>query len=116
MRRGWSVSVANKPPVACHGARLGVPANGAPSAADGMPTVYGIRPEHFRLADNGLQARIQVLEPTGSETHVIARVGEIPLVLAFRERISARPGETIGILPDPTLAHLFERDSGRRLN
>ena len=27
-----------------------------------------------------------------------------------------RPGETIHVLPDPALVHLFDRDTGRRLN
>jgi multiple sugar transport system ATP-binding protein len=92
------------------------PVAGPTQAADGTPVVYGIRPEHMRLSDDGVRATIQVIEPTGSETHVIARVGATPIVCAFRERISARPGETIGIAADAALAHLFEQDSGRRLN
>jgi multiple sugar transport system ATP-binding protein len=33
----------------------------------------------------------------------------------FRERISARPGETLPVLPQAAQAHLFDKDSGNRL-
>src|SRR5690606_2167733 len=56
---------------------------------------YGIRPEHMRLTDDGgIPATVQIIEPTGSETQVLVRIGETLLSCAFRERISARPGET----------------------
>jgi len=84
--------------------------------AEDAPTVYGIRPEHLRLAAGGIPAMVQVIEPTGSETHVIARVGDVPVMCAFRERLSARPGETISIMPDLASAHLFSQETGRRLN
>jgi multiple sugar transport system ATP-binding protein len=34
----------------------------------------------------------------------------------FRERIGARPGETIHAQPDPALVHLFDKEIGRRIN
>jgi multiple sugar transport system ATP-binding protein len=80
------------------------------------PAIYGIRPEHLRLDPEGLKASVQVVEPTGSETQVLLRVGEQSLVGAFRERISARPGEILPISPDRSLIHLFDRESGRRIN
>jgi multiple sugar transport system ATP-binding protein len=80
------------------------------------PTVYGIRPEHLRLDPDGVKATVQVVEPTGSETQVLLRVGDQSLIAAFRERISARPGELLPISPDPSLVHLFDRQSGRRIN
>jgi len=80
------------------------------------PAIYGVRPEHLRLAPGeGIHATVQVVEPTGSETQVLLRVGETPLVGAFRERIAARPGESLPILPDPSLVHLFDRQTGRRI-
>jgi multiple sugar transport system ATP-binding protein len=88
--------------------------NGTP-AADGRPAIYGIRPEHLRLSPEGLAATVQVVEPTGSETQVMARIGGTPIVAAFRERIFARPGEQIHITPDPMQAHLFDPASGERL-
>ena len=107
----------------------GTVANGTLSTADGTqwalptrvngyqgPAIYGIRPEHLRLdPEGGIQAKVQVVEPTGSETQVLLRVGDQPLTAAFRERVSAHPGETIRISPDLGLVHLFERSTGRRI-
>src|SRR5450432_2058366 len=49
-----------------NGAKL--PINVAPPGADGRPVVYGIRPEHLEFADDGIEAEVVVVEPTGSET------------------------------------------------
>ncbi|MBD4125144.1 sugar ABC transporter ATP-binding protein, partial [Xanthomonas citri pv. citri] len=46
-----------------NGIRL--PLGSAPANADGRPAVYGIRPEHFVIADDGAEAIVQVIEPTG---------------------------------------------------
>ena len=43
-------------------------------ARDGKPAVYGVRPEHLQLDADGLPAIVHVVEPTGSETQVMARV------------------------------------------
>ncbi len=82
----------------------------------GRPAIYGVRPEHLRLAPGGLPLTVQVLEPTGSETQVLGQVAGLPVLGAFRERISAAPGEAIGIAADPRLAHVFDRDTGQRLS
>ncbi|MBK1658933.1 ABC transporter ATP-binding protein [Paracraurococcus ruber] len=86
-----------------------------PPRANGHAGVYGIRPEHFRLDPNGLRARVQLVEPTGSETQVLMRLGETTLTGAFRERVSAGPGDIIGIAPDLDLVHLFDGETGRRV-
>ena len=89
-----------------------------PAARAAGAGIYGIRPEHMILAppgDGGIPATVQLVEPTGSETQVVARIGGTQLTCAFRERVMARPGETISVKPDLSLVHLFEGDSGRRL-
>ena len=88
------------------------PANG--HARPEGEAVYGIRPEHLRLDPEGIKATVQVVEPTGSETQVLMRVGEATLVGAFRERVSARPGDTLPVSPEPGLAHLFDGATGQR--
>jgi multiple sugar transport system ATP-binding protein len=79
------------------------------------PAIYGIRPEHFRLAGDGMPARVVVVEPMGSETLVVLRIGETQVQGVFRERIRARPGETLPVLPQAALAHLFDKERGIRL-
>jgi multiple sugar transport system ATP-binding protein len=51
-----------------------LPLASAPNGSSGRPAVYGVRPEHFSLADDGAEAEIQVIEPTGSEVLVAARM------------------------------------------
>jgi multiple sugar transport system ATP-binding protein len=80
----------------------------------GKPAVYGVRPEHFQLNPSGLPAIVHVVEPTGSETQVVADFAGASVICAFRERISAKPGETIRIAPDPALVHLFDAATGQR--
>ncbi len=92
------------------------PLPGGMNAATGRRAVYGIRPEHFRLAEDGLPAVVHVVEPTGSETQVIAHAGEAKMVCAFRDRIRAQPGETIRIMPDTETVHLFDEETGRRID
>lgn len=87
----------------------------AHAGREGAEVVYGIRPEHLRLDPNGIQARIQVVEPTGSETQVQLRVGDIALMGAFRERISAGHGEMLSVSPDLNLVHIFDKASGQRI-
>jgi multiple sugar transport system ATP-binding protein len=87
---------------------------GQSNGLDGKPMVYGIRPEHFQLSPQGLPAIVHVIEPTGSETQVMAEFAGAPVICAFRERVSAKPGETIRIAPDPALVHLFDAATGQR--
>ncbi len=88
----------------------------APAASDGRPAVYGIRPEHFTIADDGAEAEIVVVEPTGSETQVFAKLGGEEVVAVFRERHKFEPGDKVRLKPDPSLVHLFDEATGKRLN
>jgi multiple sugar transport system ATP-binding protein len=56
-----------------------------------------------------------VVEPTGSETQVFARLGGETLVVLFRERMTIRPGDTLPLTPVPDLIRLFDADSGQRI-
>ncbi len=82
----------------------------------GAAAIYGIRPEHLALDLAGLAATVSLVEPMGSETQVTMVIGEHTIIGVFRERVQARPGETITIRPDMTQLHLFEAASGARLN
>lgn len=86
------------------------------SVAAGTRLAFGVRPEQLRLTDRGLgfAAKIEVVEPTGAETHVFARVGEQPVVAVLRERTSFRPGEIIQLEADTSATHLFH--DGKRLS
>ena len=95
------------------GARLPVAEAGA--ATEGQPVIYGIRPEHLELADDGFDAEVIVIEPTGSETQLFARVGTQEIAAVFRERHDFAPGQRIRLRPRPEMAHLFDPSSGDRI-
>jgi multiple sugar transport system ATP-binding protein len=92
-----------------------LPLTTAPRGSDGRKAIYGIRPEHFRIADDGAEAVIQVVEPTGSEVQIVVKLGDAEVIAAFRERHPFKPGDKIRLKPDPKLVHLFDAASGQRL-
>ena len=66
-------------------------------------------------------AEIVVIEPTGSETQVVLRISgrggkTQDLIAIFRERMMAKPGETVHISTVPGAEHIFDADSGRRFS
>jgi multiple sugar transport system ATP-binding protein len=95
------------------GDRLAIGA--VPNEAAGRAVVYGIRPEHLELAVDGIPADVAVVEPTGSETQIVARHGCGEIVAAFRERHQVKPGERIHLRPRAEAAHLFDAQTGTRL-
>ncbi|NNH64420.1 ABC transporter ATP-binding protein [Rhizobium laguerreae] len=92
-----------------------LPVANPPAEAIGRDLVYGLRPEYILLDANGLPGEIVVIEPTGYETHLILRLGGSDLSCVFRERVSARPRETLRVAIDAAHVHLFDAESGRRL-
>jgi multiple sugar transport system ATP-binding protein len=92
-----------------------MPLASAPSGSDGRAAIYGVRPEHFAIADDGTEAIVQVVEPTGSEIQIVAKLGDAEVIAAFRERHLFKPGDKIRLKPDPRLVHLFDAASGQRL-
>lgn len=95
------------------GTRL--PLADAPRGSDGRAAVYGVRPEHFSIADDGAEAIIQVIEPTGAEIQVVAKLGGNDVIAVFRERHQFKPGDKIRLKSNPMLVHLFDEASGQRL-
>jgi multiple sugar transport system ATP-binding protein len=75
-----------------------------------------VRPEHFTLADEGAEAEIVVVEPTGSEIQVAAKLGGEAIVAVFRERHQFKPGDKVRLMPDPRRVHLFDSETGKRLD
>jgi multiple sugar transport system ATP-binding protein len=99
------------------GEGLTLPLNGVSSAAAGRPAIYGVRPEHFRLvADgSGVPVEVVVVEPMGSETQIVVRGGGQEMICVFRDRILPEPGAVIRIAPEPAATHLFDAQTGQRL-
>ena len=88
----------------------------APSGvAAGQDVTLGVRPEHLRLAEAGLPAEVRVVEPTGSETHVVLRFHEQEVTADFRERVRLSPGDKVHLAVDEGHVHLFDASSGARI-
>ena len=85
------------------------------SADNGGELIYGVRPEHIRVASNGIPGQVLVVEPTGSETQIVVKVGRDELTCISRERLFLRPMENVCVALDPATVHLFDAASGCRL-
>ena len=85
--------------------------------ANGASIVLGVRPEDLIPATDGtgLEARVRLVEQTGSEMHVIANVGDRQIVIVLRERIEVAPGDMLRVAPRQGSIHLFDTESGQRL-
>src|SRR3984885_2210250 len=108
-----AVTIKSKPVFVTEGG-VELPLKSAPHNTDGRPCIYGIRPEDLAIGGD-FKAEVSVVEPTGSETQVFAKVGGHPIVTVFRDRLSAQPGETLLLSPNLDAVHLFDAESGKRL-
>jgi multiple sugar transport system ATP-binding protein len=96
------------------GATLPMPP-GAP-AKDGQSVLYGIRPEHCAVGGGpGLPVDIVVVEPTGADTQLYCRFNGQEVTAMVRDRVAARAGERIALVPDVPRAHVFDAESGVRI-
>src|SRR5437660_1227766 len=55
-------------------------------------------------------------KPAGREAEGFAKLGGEEVVAVFRERHQFNPGERVRLKPDPSLVHLFDEVTGKRLN
>ena len=89
------------------------------SVKDGQEITLGIRPENLILSQKGkkniLTAKVIVIEPTGSETHVVMRFGKQDIVAVFRERHPLEIGQTIHLTYEPEKVHFFDTKTGLNL-
>jgi sn-glycerol 3-phosphate transport system ATP-binding protein len=81
---------------------------------DAHPLTVGIRPEHLAVATEGLELVVDLVEPLGSETVVHGRLtsGD-PLVVKLAG--AAPAGERLTVRPDLAHLHLFDRETGQRI-
>ncbi|OWV84554.1 ABC transporter ATP-binding protein [Rhizobium sp. R693] len=83
----------------------------------GSKVTAGIRPEHIGVTAPGqgtFDVPVAVVESTGSSTFVTAETTP-ELTIVETGRGTARAGEAIGVIIDPSQLHLFDETSGVRL-
>jgi multiple sugar transport system ATP-binding protein len=98
------------------GGRLALPTGC--KGRDGQKVTFGIRPEHLAMSATGpdsFDAEVEVVEPTGADTHVVANVFGQQIQAIFTERHNFAPGARIALKPRPEAIHIFDAESGRHL-
>jgi multiple sugar transport system ATP-binding protein len=85
---------------------------------DGQAVQYGVRPTDIRVSTSGagIPARVVVVEPTGAETELLLRVGEMELVVVMHGRTGAQPDDTVFLEVDAASTHVFDGVGGQRLD
>jgi multiple sugar transport system ATP-binding protein len=88
---------------------------------DGRPSVLvGLRPEALELSADGIPARVEVVEEFGADAYVFcaARLGDATTRLVARTEAKTAPerGDRIALRVRPEEAHLFDAQSGERLD
>jgi multiple sugar transport system ATP-binding protein len=88
-------------------------------AARGVEEVIvGVRPEHLIIEPDGVvRAIVTVIESLGHERHVICRLDDGQMVIARQPSDEPAPAESevIGLAADPVNLHVFDAESGMRI-
>ncbi|MCF7824128.1 MAG: sn-glycerol-3-phosphate ABC transporter ATP-binding protein UgpC [Candidatus Marinimicrobia bacterium] len=84
----------------------------------GQEIILGIRPEHLRIEPegNGLEVEIELSELMGSESYLHAKMGDTELVARVSAEESLISGVNVHLQPVMGKLHLFEIESGNRIN
>jgi len=86
------------------------------TSLDGRDVIVGIRPEHFGAVSDpavAISARVQVIEPLGSDTLVHFSISGDVLTARMPPQIRPEPGAEIRFGVDPSKIHLFDALSER---
>jgi multiple sugar transport system ATP-binding protein len=86
------------------------------NSTNGRAAIWGVRPEAIGLDPSGLEVDVVLVEPTGSETQVVVRLGRQNLIALIRERVRFAPGVKIKISIDTSAVHLFDAQGHRLAN
>ncbi|TIW60740.1 MAG: ATP-binding cassette domain-containing protein, partial [Mesorhizobium sp.] len=100
--------------------RIPLPARYRTSAREGAEVVVGIRPEALRAAnstatDLSLPVEIEVVELTGPELVISARIGAQRLTACLPPRAAVAKGETRSLAFDEAALRLFDPSTGMAL-
>jgi multiple sugar transport system ATP-binding protein len=91
-----------------------------PKRPGGGEVVVGFRPESLELASDGVPARVLVVEEVGADAFVFCSSevagSETKLVARTEARRAPERGETVQLRPRPEEAHVFDPETGARLD
>jgi multiple sugar transport system ATP-binding protein len=80
----------------------------------------GIRPEKLSVSEHGLVVDVDVVEELGSDGYLYGRAqldgSEQNIVVRVDAINHPNPGDTIHLIADADAVHVFDVESGARLN
>ncbi len=88
------------------------------AARDVVEVVVGVRPEHLVMSHDGaVRALVTVVESLGHERHIVSRLedGQMIIVRQPSDEVAPREAEAIGLVADPVHLHVFDAESGERI-
>jgi multiple sugar transport system ATP-binding protein len=85
---------------------------------DGQAVSYGIRPGDISISNSGqgIEAKVIVVEPTGAETELLLEIGGAQIVTVMHGRTDAKPDDIVRLQIDANKAHIFEAQTGKRMD
>jgi multiple sugar transport system ATP-binding protein len=87
-----------------------------PNLPVGTEIKFGLRPDNIVIGgDDAIHAEALVVEPTGAETLITARLGKQEIAISVKDRLQIKPGDQLPISLTPERAHLFDAETGHRL-
>ncbi|MCF3934850.1 sn-glycerol-3-phosphate ABC transporter ATP-binding protein UgpC [Acuticoccus sp. M5D2P5] len=79
--------------------------------------VLGVRPQEVTIDPvRGTPARIVVTEPTGADTHIVARVGDTDVTCVVQGRVEEGPDDIIPLSFAVPSAHYFDPETEQRID
>ena len=82
----------------------------------GRKVRLGLRPDDFAVTKDGLRATVTLVENTGSDLHLIALVEGERINVTVKGRLPVVAGDDIRLGFDPRSLHVFDGETGVRLN
>jgi multiple sugar transport system ATP-binding protein len=92
------------------------------SKAGSSGVTVGVRPEHFKVSDSneGLPFEVTVVEELGADAFIygLSGVEGTPdtVVVRSEARRQIEKGQTLHAVAEPDRVHVFDKESGDRLN
>ncbi|HMF67407.1 MAG TPA: TOBE domain-containing protein, partial [Phyllobacterium sp.] len=82
---------------------------------DGDRVTVGIRPENIEVGGEGLNAKIEVIEPLGLSTQFYTKLADKQVCIFAMGRTDRAPGDTISLGVKAADVHLFHGVTGLRI-
>ena len=99
------------------GADHGLPTVRLDGVPEGTAVDIGLRPEHLALSEgsSGLPATVEHVDPTGSQTHVVAHVFGQDVTIVMAGMMLFQPGDQINLAVAADDVYLFAKDGGQAI-